>query len=224
MSEPTFGRAFLLRHGETEWSREGRHTGRSDLPLTVRGEDQARDAREALAGMRFAEVVSSPLGRALRTAELAGFPGPVVDPHLVEWDYGPVEGLSTPEVREELGSLWDIWIDGVDVAVDPGRADARREAAGAGPSPAPGRPHGETVVEVGRRAGAVVRRILPALHDGQDVLLVAHGHLLRVLTAVWLGLDPADGAHFALETAAVSTLAFERDRHVLAGWNVHHRD
>ncbi|BDZ42421.1 phosphoglycerate mutase [Paraoerskovia sediminicola] len=223
MSASKYGRALLLRHGETEWSRIGQHTGRTDLPLTARGEEQARDAHEALAGMYFAEVVSSPLQRARRTAELAGFPDPKIDPHLVEWDYGPTESLSTLEVREETDSLWDIWIDGVDIVVDQGRVRERIAAAGAGESPAPGRPEGETVAEVGRRAGAAVRRVIPALHAGEDVLIVAHGHFLRVLTAVWLGLHPADGAHFALETAAVSTLAFERDRHVLAGWNVHRR-
>ncbi|GII97912.1 putative phosphoglycerate mutase [Sediminihabitans luteus] len=214
-----FGRALLLRHGQTAWSRDGRHTGRTDLPLTPEGEEQARAAGRVLAGREFARCVVSPFARARSTADLAGLTGYDVDPDLAEWDYGPVEGLSTAEVRDELGYDWDIWAHGVDVPVAPGRAASR--AADAGPGPAPGVPQGETVEDVGRRARAVVSRIEPVLRDGGDVLLVAHGHLLRVLTAVWLEQAPIDGSRFALATAAVSTLSYERDRHVLAGWNIH---
>ncbi|SDS08136.1 probable phosphoglycerate mutase [Paraoerskovia marina] len=203
-----YGRAYLLRHGETEWSRDGRHTGLTDLPLTERGERQARAAGPMLADRDISHVFVSPLQRARRTAELAGFSDVQVDDNLVEWDYGVTEGISTLQIREIVGYDWELWSDGVHI-------DLPKSAQVVDP-PSPG----ETVDDVARRASAVVRRIEPHLRDGQDVLIVAHGHLLRVLTAMWLELAPVDGSRFVLETATVSTLAFERERHVIAGWNV----
>lgn len=207
MSTP-YGRAYLLRHGETEWSRDGRHTGLTDLPLTERGERQARAAGPLLEDRDIAHVFVSPLQRARQTAELAGFADLELDPDLVEWDYGVTEGLSTVQVREILGYDWELWPDGVHVPVP-------AESLAVDPPSA-----GETVEQVAARAAAVIGRVEPLLRAGDEVLIVAHGHLLRVLTAVWLELDPVDGSRFALETATVSTLAFERERHVLAGWNV----
>ncbi|NDU72163.1 histidine phosphatase family protein [Actinomadura sp. DSM 109109] len=192
------GELILLRHGETEWSRARRHTGRTDLPLTARGEEQARALRGALAGRTITRTVSSPAERARRTAELAGLRIDATDPDLWEWDYGGYEGVSTRAIREERPG-WFLWDDGV----IPGDA---------------GHP-GETVEQVGARADAVLARARPLLSGG-DVALVAHGHVLRVLTARWLGLEPALGRLFALDTGTVSTLGSEHDRPVVSAWNV----
>ncbi|TYK48073.1 histidine phosphatase family protein [Actinomadura decatromicini] len=192
------GELILLRHGETEWSRARRHTGRTDLPLTERGEEQARALRGALRGRRIVRTVASPAERALRTAELAGLRVDDVDPDLWEWDYGGYEGVTTPEIQEERPD-WYLWDDGV----IPGDA--------AHP--------GETVEEIGARADAVLARVRPLLADG-DVALVAHGHVLRVLTARRLGLAPAQGRLFALETGTVSALGAEHGRPVITAWNV----
>jgi probable phosphoglycerate mutase len=192
------GEVVIVRHGETEWSRAGRHTGRTDLPLTERGEEQARMLAPLLASRKITKVVTSPAVRARRTAELAGLTGVEVDPDLWEWDYGGYEGRTTADIRRERPG-WYLWTDGV----IPGDA--------AHP--------GESVEEVGRRVDAVLSRVRPALADG-DVVLVAHGHVLRVLTARWLDLEPAAGRLFALDTGTVSTLGTEHDQPALTSWNV----
>lgn len=181
---------WLLRHGETEWSASGRHTGRTDVPLTARGEDEARLVGRRLAGRRFAEVRTSPLSRARETCRLAGYgEGAVVDDDLAEWDYGEHEGKTTEERQREIPG-WSIWTAPV------------RE--------------GEVPSEVGVRADRVIARALDA---GGDVALFAHGHLLRILAARWLGL-PADGGRlFDLDTASVSVLGWEHDRRVIRTWN-----
>jgi probable phosphoglycerate mutase len=181
---------WLVRHGETEWARLGRHTGRTDIPLTETGREQARTLGRRLAGARFGLVLTSPLSRAAETARLAGFDGVVaVEPDLREWDYGALEGRLTTEIREHYPG-WSIW---------------------SGPWP-----DGETVQEVGARADRVLARVRAA--DG-DVLLFSHGHLLRVLAARWLGLPPASGALFALGTATVSILGWDRENAVIETWN-----
>ena len=185
----------LIRHGETEWSLSGRHTGRTDLPLTEHGEAQARALAPVLAGEQFALVLTSPLARAWRTAELAGLTGPEVDDDLVEWDYGAYEGLTTAEISAELGRPWTIFGDGVPAGT------------------------GETVAQVGARTDAVLARIAPVVAGGKPVALVAHGHLLRVLAARWLGLPPDSGALFQLDAASLSRLGYEHDRPVLNLWN-----
>jgi probable phosphoglycerate mutase len=186
----------LIRHGETEWSRSGRHTGRTDLPLTEYGEAQARALAPALAGEHFALVLTSPLTRARRTAELAGLAGVEIDDDLVEWDYGAYEGLTTAEISAELGRPWTIFGDGVPAG------------------------EGETVTQVGARTDAVLARVRPVVEAGGQVALVAHGHLLRVLAARWLGLPPTDGALLKLDAASVSRLGYEHDRPVLILWNL----
>ncbi|MCF2533069.1 histidine phosphatase family protein [Yinghuangia soli] len=188
----------ILRHGETEWSRSGRHTGRTDIPLTPAGEEQARAAGKLLAGQRFALVLASPLQRARETAALAGLAGAEPEPDLMEWDYGGYEGLTTPQIRETVPD-WYLWRDGI----------------------VPGDPEhpGEQAAEVGARVDRVLARVRPVLAGGDDVALVAHGHVLRVLTARWLGLPPADGRLFALATAGVSTLGYEHGFPVMTGWN-----
>jgi broad specificity phosphatase PhoE len=186
------GELILMRHGETEWSREGRHTGRTDLPLTSRGEEQARALVPLLAGREVVLALVSPALRARRTAELAGFTGGQSDERLWEWDYGEYEGLSTPRIREDRPG-WYLWRDGVI--------------------------GGETADQVGARVDGVLDRVRPALADG-DVLLVAHGHVLRILTARWLGLPATGGRLFKLGTGTLSALGTEHDEPVISTWNV----
>jgi probable phosphoglycerate mutase len=185
----------LLRHGETEWSKSGQHTGRTDLPLTAHGEELARASGELLHGYDFVLTLSSPLQRARRTAELAGL-RPEVDDDLLEWDYGAYEGLTTARIRADLGYDWAVFRDGV----------------------APGETPGETVEEVAARASRVVRRALEAMQRG-DVALVGHGHCLRVLAAVFLRREPRMGAQLLLDAGSVSVLQFEREQPAVRVWN-----
>jgi len=209
------GELVLVRHGETTWSSAGRHTGRSDVPLTADGEAQARATGEALAGRTFGLVLTSPLGRARRTAELAGYGGAEIDPDLAEWDYGRVEGLTRTQVSDALGRRWAALTDGVRVPLEvSGLDDLPPEQR----NPEPG--DGELVEEVAARAARVVARAETTLLEGQDVLLVAHGHLLRILTAVWLELHPEVAERLALGTAARSVLGYDRGARSLVHWNV----
>jgi broad specificity phosphatase PhoE len=192
------GELILLRHGETEWSRTLRHTGRTDLPLTAAGEAAARALAPALAARPIRAAFSSPAQRAVRTASLAGLTDVKEDPDLWEWDYGGYEGRTTAEIRAERPG-WYLWRDGV----IPGDAEHP----------------GETVAQVGARADAVLGRVRPLLAEG-DVALVSHGHLLRVLTARWLGLEPAAGRLFRLDTGTLSTLGLEHSQPVINSWNV----
>jgi broad specificity phosphatase PhoE len=183
---------WLVRHGETEWARLGRHTGRTDIPLTEVGRSQAGALGRRLYGHPFALVLTSPLSRAADTARLAGFAAQAApDPDLMEWDYGALEGRLTADIRADYPG-WSIW---------------------AGPWPA-----GETVDEVGARADRVIERCLAPSVEG-DALLFSHGHLLRVLGARWLGLPASSGGLFALSTATVSILGWDRDRPVIETWN-----
>ena len=192
------GEIILLRHGETEWSRDGRHTGRTDLPLTDHGRAQAVAASGLLVGHRIAAAWSSPAQRAQETAKLAGVTLDGIDPDLWEWDYGGYEGLTTEQIQEQRPG-WSLWRDGV----IPGDAEHP----------------GETVAQVGARTDTVLARAKPLLASG-DVALVAHGHVLRVLTARWLELDPDGGRLFRLDTGTISTLGTEHDLPVITSWNV----
>ena len=197
------GEIILLRHGETEWSRDGRHTGRTDLPLTEHGREQAVAASRLLAGRRIAAAWSSPAHRAQETAKLAGLTLDGTDPDLWEWDYGGYEGLTTAQIQQERPG-WYLWHDGV----IPG-----------GPDGSPG----ETGEHVGERCDRVISRVLPLVQgpdalDG-DVALIAHGHVLRVLGARWIGLPAREGSRLKLDTASVSRLGFEHDVPVLSAWN-----
>jgi len=190
---------YLARHGETAWSLTGQHTGLTDLPLTELGECNARRLAERLRGVRFTKVFVSPLQRARRTCELAGF-GAVaeIDPDLVEWDYGQYEGLRTSEIRAEHPD-WQLFRDGC--------------------------PGGESVQQVASRADRVVSRVREV---SADVLLFSSGHFIRVLTSRWLGLAPSPNARlFMLSTASLSALGYEQDlsRPVIQLWNdTHHVD
>jgi broad specificity phosphatase PhoE len=192
---PPDGRLVLLRHGETEWSRSGQHTGRTDIPLTAHGEQLATAAGALLTSYRFVLALSSPLQRARRTAELAGL-SPELDDDLLEWDYGGYEGLTTAQIRAELGYDWTVFEDGVP----------------------PGQTPGETVEEVAARASRVVKRVVAALSDG-DVALVGHGHCLRVLATVFLRQEPRMGAQLLLDAGSVSVLEFEREAPAIRVWN-----
>jgi broad specificity phosphatase PhoE len=189
------GEIIVLRHGQTEWSRNGQHTGHTDLPLLPEGEAQARALRAGLGGRPFAAVWTSPLQRAARTAELAGLQVTGTDPDLVELDYGGYEGRTTADISAALGRTWSIWADGT----------------------VPGETPGESLDQVAVRVDRVLDRARARLDDG-DVALVAHGHVLRILTARWLGLPPQAGALFALPPAAFGVLGHEHARPVLAGW------
>ncbi|WP_117212367.1 histidine phosphatase family protein [Allorhizocola rhizosphaerae] len=181
----------LIRHGQTEWSASGRHTSYTDLDLTVEGERQAAHLGDRLAGRAFAAVLSSPLKRAVRTAELAGLTVTATDDDLLEWNYGAYEGRTTVEIRQERPG-WSVW-----------REDC---------------PGGETSAQVGERADRVLERVAVMLPSG-DVALVGHAHMLRVLTARWLGLPATGGELFRLETGTLSVLGYERETQVLLRWN-----
>ncbi|WP_206790156.1 acid phosphatase [Amycolatopsis sp. MtRt-6] len=177
-------RLFLLRHGQTEWSLNGRHTGRTDIPLTPAGEGQARAAGGTLRSLVGgpSRVLSSPRARALRTAALAGLRVDEVTEDLAEWDYGDYEGITTPQIRETVPG-WTVWSH-----------------------PSPG---GESASDVSARADRVLERARRACEAG-DVILVGHGHFSRVLVARWLGLPATAGVHFGLDAAGIAVLGDER--------------
>ena len=187
----------LARHGETEWSRSGRHTGRTDVELTQAGEDQARALSTVFAGRTWAHVLVSPAVRASRTAQLAGLDGALREPGLWEWDYGGYEGRTSADIRRERPG-WYLWSHGV----IPGDVEHP----------------GETIDQVGQRVDAVLARVKSMLDLG-DVAIVAHGHILRVLAARWLDLEPSAGRLFRLDTGTVSRLGTEHDRPVIGVWN-----
>lgn len=189
MSTSIATQLWLVRHGRTPWAASGQHTGRTDIALDEVGIAQARALAPMLAGLQADQVVSSPLQRAWRTAELAGFAGVALDDRLMEWDYGAMEGRTTPEIREERPG-WVIWNDGVT--------------------------GGESIAEVAARVDAVITDLRAA---GGTTLLFAHGHLLRILTARWIGADPTLGRALALDPATVSLLGYEREQPVIRMWN-----
>lgn len=187
------GQIFLIRHGETEWSLTGQHTGRTDLPLTANGENRAAQLRERLQGIQFARVLTSPLQRARRTCELAGFGATArLEPDLQEWNYGDYEGRTTAEIRAQHPG-WNVFLDGC--------------------------PGGESVEQISRRAD----RVLAGVRETEGtVALFSHGHMLRVLAVRWIGLPVDAGRHFPLDTASISILGYEHndpDAPVIMLWN-----
>jgi broad specificity phosphatase PhoE len=179
-----------IRHGETEWSRDGRHTSHTDIPLTERGRRQAITLGDRLGGRRFARVLTSPLTRALETCRLAGY-GEAAEHRrdLVEWDYGEYEGRTTIDIRRDRPG-WSLWTDGA--------------------------PGGETAADAGARVDGIIEEIRAT---PGDVAVFGHGHLLRVLAARWVDLAPAEGRALALEPASISILGFERETPVITLWN-----
>jgi len=183
---------WLARHGETEWSRDGRHTGLTEIPLTNLGRSQAEALGARLAGHRFSLVLTSPRSRATETARLAGFADGEVDPDLAEWDYGDLEGRRSAEIAADHPG-WTIWT-----------------------GPWPG---GETIGQVSARADRVLARCLAPDVTG-DTLIFGHGHMLRVLAARWLDLPAGSGSLFGLSTATLSVLGWEREHRIIESWNV----
>ncbi|WP_320777679.1 histidine phosphatase family protein [Streptomyces sp. CRN 30] len=194
------GDLFLVRHGETEWSRSGRHTGLTDVPLTDHGRDEARSLVPFIRSHRIGAAFVSPSQRARETAELIGLHGVRVDPDLHEWDYGAYEGVTTYDIHRDRPD-WFLFTDGVE----------------AGPPEHPG----ESPEQVGERADRVLAEVEAAFANTEGcVVLVAHGHFLRVLTARHLGLPPSSGALFQLATGTLCRLSTEHGRPVIAAWNV----
>lgn len=186
-TQPT---VYLVRHGETEWSRSGRHTGLTDVPLTAAGRAQARAIADRLAGIAFATVLSSPLSRALDTARLAGFADVVeIAPDLHEWDYGAYEGITTAEIRRRVPG-WSVWTHPV--------------------------PEGETAADVTRRTDGLLARVTSG---AGPIALFGHGHILRAIGARWLEEPVSFGRRLALATATVSILGWERETAVIEAWN-----
>ncbi len=180
---------WVIRHGETEWSRDGRHTSRTEVELTPEGEDVARGLADRLDGVEFDLVLTSPRLRTRRTAELAGFADAHVEDDLAEWDYGDYEGITSAEIREDVPG-WTVWTH-----LCPG---------------------GETADQVSRRMDRVVAKVRA---NGGRVLVFSHGHASRALAARWLELPVEDGRHFLLGTATISVLGYERESPVVARWN-----
>ena len=180
---------WLIRHGETAWSKTGQHTGRTDLPLLPQAEAALKVLAPHVQKHSFALVLSSPLQRATQTASLVGFKSFEKDDDLMEWDYGAYDGLTKDDIRKSVPG-WSIWVDGV--------------------------PKGETLEQVATRARRVIARAQAA---SGDVALIAHAHLLRILAACWLQISPTNAEHFALSPGSISILAYENDYAVLAQWN-----
>lgn len=188
------GQIVLVRHGETAWSRNGRHTSITDLPLTEHGASQARSLRAFMHTWTFSEIRTSPLVRARQTAELAGLvtPEPIIDDDLFEWRYGDYEGITSAQIHEHNPN-WTIFS-----------------------APTPG---GESISAVEQRVDRVLQRCRAIVDDGSNIALVAHGHVLRVMGARWLACAGTFGAHLGLDAASVSVLGFEHDAPVLHNWN-----
>lgn len=183
---------WVIRHGETEWSLSGQHTGWKDIPLTEHGREQALGLRDRLKGHNFALVLTSPLQRAAETARLAGIENAAIDPDLREWNYGSYEGLTREQIEARKPG-WDLWRDGVE--------------------------GGEPLKEAASRAKKVIERVCRVSPD-KDVAVFAHGHILRILAACWLKLPPDHARHFALETTGIGVLGYENKTRVIRKWNL----
>lgn len=192
------GSLVLVRHGQTEWSASGQHTGLTDLPLTAQGEADARRVGTRLEEADFDLVLTSTLTRAWRTAELMGFPAAERLTDLVEWDYGAFEGLTTAEIQKRRGEAWTVFSGGVE----------------------PGDTPGETVEEVLARASRVLMRIRPVLQEGGRVLVVAHGHTLRILASAYVEQAPRFGSNLALDAGALCVLSTHHGAPIIERWNV----
>ena len=218
------GRLVLLRHGQTAWSISGQHTGRTDIPLTEQGRQQALDAAERLhrefpGGFDADHVFVSPLQRAQQTAKMAGFEHFHTLPGIAEWDYGRAEGRTIAQIGAAMGRPWDLWSDGTDV-IDASLEGDRKETLPSGDTVDVHNGAGETLDRVAARAKGVIEELMPLITAGNDVLLVAHAHILRILTTQWLGVDPKAARLFRLGTAHYSVLSVYRGDRVIDRWNV----
>lgn len=190
--EPPAQRIVLARHAETEWSKTGQHTGRTDIALTAAGREAAVALGRRLDGYRFDRVISSPLDRAHTTARLAGYDDPEIDENLLEWDYGDYEGKTTREIRADRPE-WELWTDGA--------------------------PNGETPHDVSVRADAAVARAADICEHGSDAIVFGHGHMLTALAVRWIGLPIEHGKHFRISTGSIGILRWKREHRVLDLWN-----
>lgn len=188
----------LVRHGETEWSRSGRHTSVTDVALTGHGREQARRVGQALDRHPFTRVLASPRRRARDTAVLAGYAHPEIVQALAEWNYGDLEGRTTAQISDEIGHPWSVW-----------------QASPPDPVPA------ESADEVGARADSVIEMLRESLDHGEDAVIFAHAHFLRIFAARWMGLRAGAGARLALGTGSISELGYEHGLPVVARWNMH---
>jgi probable phosphoglycerate mutase len=217
------GHLVLLRHGETVWSVSGQHTGRTDLPLTDAGEQQAVEAgariRQAYPEGFGSQVFSSPLRRARQTAHDAGFGDARVCPGIAEWDYGRAEGRTRAQLSDALGRSWDLWRDGTEALGTELEGD-HVETLPSGQQVSVHNGPGETIAQVAARAAEVAQKMLPIILTGQDVLLVAHAHILRILTTQWLGVDPHLARLLRLDTAHYSSLGVYKGDPVIEHWNL----
>lgn len=217
------GRLVLLRHGQTVWSESGQHTGRTNIPLTNEGKRQAEQAGKRIraafpAGFTPDHVFVSPLKRAQQTAALAGFGEHVTLDEIVEWDYGRAEGRTRQTVSEASGFAWDVWRDGpqsLPVALE----GDWRESLPNGEQVDVHAGAGETVEEVAARTRAAIAAVLPIIEAGEDVLMVAHAHVLRILTSQWLGADPRFARQLRLDTAHYCVLGIYKGDNVIERWN-----
>ncbi|MDE5640865.1 histidine phosphatase family protein [Bifidobacterium castoris] len=219
-----YGTLVLLRHGQTRWSESGQYTGRTNIPLTDIGMQQARDAGARLRtlfpdGFADGDVYCSDLQRAMTTAREAGFASPTLTADLEEWDYGRAEGRTRAELFAALGEEWDIWSQGP-TALAEHLAGERVEVFPDGQQITIVNGPGERIEEAAQRARRVIDQATPALEAGRDVLCVAHAHILRILTTQWLGMEPRFGRHLKLDTAHICALSVYKGDHVIWMWNV----
>ena len=219
----TPGRLVLLRHGQTVWSESGQHTGRTNIPLTDIGCDQARAAGERLReafpqGFAQGCMFASPLRRAQQTAQLAGYGDFKVLPEIAEWDYGRAEGRTRQDVSAAGGFAWDVWRDGPRSLPESLEGDWVETLPSGEQVPVHAGP-GETLEEAAARAKSSIDEITPLLKDGHNVLLVAHAHILRILTSQWLGVDPHFARLLRLDTAHYSVLSVYKGDNVIERWN-----
>ena len=217
------GRVVLLRHGQTAWSLSGQHTGKTDIPLTGEGRDQARKAGERLRqafpdGFEPEYVYASPLKRAQDTARLAGFGRMTICDDLAEWDYGRAEGRTRQEVSRLAGREWNLWRDGTQ-ALGSDMDGTWQDTLPSGEHVTVRNGPGETLNQVALRAGRLVARLEPLVNQGRQVLLVAHAHILRILTTQWLSLQADDACKFRLDTAHYSVLSQYKGNNVIETWN-----
>ena len=219
-----FGRLVLLRHGQTVWSVSGQHTGRTDIPLTIQGEQQAAKAAQRLqaefpTGFDAEHIFVSPLKRAQQTARLAGFEDFQTLPDIAEWDYGRAEGRTTAQIEAAVGHPWNLWTDDTD-SLDDALGGDHVETLPSGDEVRVQNANGETLAQVAQRARGVVEQVLPQVEAGNDVLLVAHAHILRILATQWLGVDAHLARLFRLDTAHYAVLGDYRGDRVIDRWNV----
>lgn len=223
-SNGSFGKLVLLRHGQTVWSESGQYTGRTDIPLTDAGREQAAAAGDRLRamfpnGFLPQDIFVSSRVRAQETAQLAGYDEHTSIEHIVEWDYGRAEGRTRQQIAQVAGFPWDIWNDGPK-ALDESMEGIRTETLPGGQQVTVVNGEGESVEEAAARTREAITAAMPAIEAGRNVLMVAHAHILRILTTQWLEVDPHFARHLRLDTAHFCVLGVYKGDHVIDHWNM----